>query len=1429
MGHFVWLVLLVLSVATKCICETFHIVPINSTETCEVQPCLTLDQFTREEENQRFSNLTLFFTNGKHTLNQQLSISYIEHLKLVGTSLNSELWLQENRNILLISNIHFLDVLNMTLISSSSQGENKQIQIKKCGNFFLIGCNIQRVIFQVYTINTTISDCTFDGKQSRGTLAHVHSDSLYIFRSKFDFGIYFAVKLHAYVDDCNFISIRKLGSTILFGKSVHINNCRIKSNRDKAIEIYQAQNIVITNSIFTNNTAWIDEAVTVWCSYLQVINCTFNKNINSIIRTTCNYVQIINSTFIDNQSDRYTTAHIEATNTLYINGSSFVNNRGIEGGGITINTNSRMSVFITSCQFRDNFANTDGGAIFFLSTNIVATISDCIFENNTAKFGGAININGHFDIIDCIFMNNNALEEGYGAAIYLFFSYQPPKEISVVQNTVFQSNNGIGVVAVVERKINMENATFLNNGKIIIKKDSVDKHTCIYLFNSRLDITGPMILSGNVGGAIHSIQSRILINSTGNTVISNNTASSGGGILLRESELVIQSLVVISNNKAEWFGGGIYAYQSSIDFKFEKMAREKRADKIFIKNNIAGQNGGGVHAIASTIKLTYSFVNIGFNIALLNGGGLYLQQNSKIYLLKQSAESNHDPDTKIRLSIVSNSATFGGGIYVADNSIAGYWQCQGAKQQRINRASVSPECFIQTVKLYRTTPLSIPSFRINFINIFIINNTAEIGSALYGGLIDRCTVSTLAESYQSVKIGWKMIHKTVITSSGSTISSGPVRVIFCGYNNHSTITTRKAEAFKISILAIDQVGNPVNATIHSSVVTESGVGRLKEGQAEQRVSNQCTELEYNVFSQDSSAQVELYADGPCANLGLSKLAFEVTFLPCTCPIGLQPSGSEIECECVCDQKLWPHKITNCSQQAETIQIETNLWIGVTNSSNETGYVIHDCLFDYCIEKPVNISLKSSQEKDRQCAFNRSGILCGECQQGLSLVLSTSKCKNCSNIRLFLLVPFALVGIVLLAFILFFNATIAAGTIHGLIFYSNLLPVSYFTQPSALTVFISWVNLDLGIETCFYNGMSSQAKVLLQLVFPAYLFLLMFLIILLCKYFNFFATLLSKRNPVAALCTLIFLSYSKLLQFIIAALQSTVLEFPDVSKQRVWFYDGNVQYFTPSRTPHFLAAAMIVTAGGLLTLQLFFAQWFPRCSKWKLMKWTRNTKYTAFMDAYHAPFTHKHRYWVGLLLFALILHNVIVAMASNEFLSVLSMGCIGISLLIFKLRKNRIYKSWVKNQLENAFLLNLVFLAFGTLYAEASETSYKIFVLANVSMGVSACLFMTIASFHFYRYVYLSSRFHRKHRMRINEIADTIKQSFKRGPKRQDVEELVTDQGGTLETHYTAMRSHQKREPDLDVLAPITTDDYTPAPPPHNVHHEVTHTVVETEA
>ena len=531
-----------------------------------------------------------------------------------------------------------------------------------------------------------------------------------------------------------------------------------------------------------------------------------------------------------------------------------------------------------------------------------------------------------------------------------------------------------------------------------------------------------------------------------------------------------------------------------------------------------------------------------------------------------------------------------------------------------------------------------------------------------------------------------------------------------------------------------------------------------------------------------------------------------------------------------------------------------MWIGVTNSTNGTGYIIHDCPFDYCIEKPVNIGLSSSQERDKQCAFNRSGVLCGECQRGLSLVLATSKCKRCSNVFLLLIIPFALAGVILVGFILLFNVTIATGTIRGLIFYANVLAANKaiflpFSTPTPLTVFISWVNLDFGIETCFYSSMSSQAKVLLQLVFPAYLFALVFLIIILSKYSVSFSKLLSNRNPVAALCTLIFLSYSKLLQFIIAALKSTVLEFPSNTPRRVWLYDANIKYFDPSHTPQFVAAAIILTVGGFLTVMLFFSQWFPRCSRWKLMKWTRNTKYTAFMDAYHAPFTARHRYRVGLLLFALIVHNILAAMATDNFLPVLSAGSISVGLIVLKVFVNIIYKDWSKDCLKTIFLLNLTTFAFGL--SNVRDIGHEHETLANISMGIAFVFFIIISCLHFYKYIltkmrvwpkllilindcrlqfslrlrranyrHVQTEMHNVTVVETNEQEDELLQVLDNNDEYQNTlnppytnrgeEEASTNKYHTPPNIVLATRPDQLREPDLDNLAPITADDYQPA-------------------
>ena len=63
-----------------------------------------------------------------------------------------------------------------------------------------------------------------------------------------------------------------------------------------------------------------------------------------------------------------------------------------------------------------------------------------------------------------------------------------------------------------------------------------------------------------------------------------------------------------------------------------------------------------------------------------------------------------------------------------------------------------------------------------------------------------------------------------------------------------------------------------------------------------------------------------------------------------------------------------------------------------------------CPFDYCNTAQVSFSLA---DPDPQCALNRTGLLCGKCQDELSLALGSNNCIQCRHFQyLALMVVFA---------------------------------------------------------------------------------------------------------------------------------------------------------------------------------------------------------------------------------------------------------------------------------------------------------------------------------------------------------------------------------------------------------------------------------------
>ena len=92
----------------------------------------------------------------------------------------------------------------------------------------------------------------------------------------------------------------------------------------------------------------------------------------------------------------------------------------------------------------------------------------------------------------------------------------------------------------------------------------------------------------------------------------------------------------------------------------------------------------------------------------------------------------------------------------------------------------------------------------------------------------------------------------------------------------------------------------------------------------------------------------------------------------------------------------------------------------------------------------------------QCQFNRSGVLCGHCQEGLSVVFGSSQCKKCSNIFLFIIISIAIAGIVLVMMLFVLKLTVTNGTINTFIFLCEHCQYKLFKLTTELSfTYLCW--------------------------------------------------------------------------------------------------------------------------------------------------------------------------------------------------------------------------------------------------------------------------------------------------------------------------------------------------------------------------------------
>ena len=811
-------------------------------------------------------------------------------------------------------------------------------------------------------------------------------------------------------------------------------------------------------------------------SFSGTSNFSHNSaQVGGAIRTNDNVVFAFNgiNVFINNSASDNGGAIFAGSNTLLslVGTNEFSHNSaGIKGGALATGGRGVLTFSGTNI-FTSNSANNSGGAICAVNNILLTFIGNNNFTHNSAGINcgavatadnGVLIFNGTNN-----FINNSANNSGAICAVNNIL-------LTFIGNNNFIHNSaGIncGAVATADNGVLTFNGTnnFINNsanfGGAIC---AIRNMSLIFVGINNFTHNS----AGNKGGVVVTAVNGVLTFNGINNFI-NNSAIDGGVICAAtNTSLIFVGINNFTHNSAATKGGAVATADNSVltfsgtNNFINNSANDGGAIYAVVHvslcftgtssfiNNSAIQ-GGAISAnsyTALTFNGNINFNNNGHNIRDSRGGAMYLAIHSTFFVL---------PNTTVHWE--NNYANLGGAIYVVIANPFIYCEM------------TQTGTFIPREKCFFQFPGQSLSSGLDVQFVFKNNSADTAGSVLYGGAIDNCDL----DPYNSGKAFDQVVHYEADNTT-SSISSDPFLVCLCNLNNRpncsqsmKTLSVYPGETFQVSVVTVGQR----DGIVPSAVRSHMDKGRLASSQYIQQTTKMCTTFNYTVFSQED-VSLELYPEGPCSTVS-AKLLLKLSTRQ-SCPPGFRLENSSMSC--VCDQALQKYtnscNITNGLGQISRESGDT-FWVGYDQSHRLT--VHPQCPFDNCISHAVNFSLNNT---DMQCAYNRSGLLCGACKNKYSLVLGTSHCKQCTNYHLYLLTVFALMGVALVVLLLACKLTVSTGTLSGLVFYANIVGVNRtiflpVIATDALSVFIAWLNLDFGIETCFYNGMDAYSKTWLQ--------------------------------------------------------------------------------------------------------------------------------------------------------------------------------------------------------------------------------------------------------------------------------------------------------------------------------------------------------------
>ena len=979
-----------------------------------------------------------------------------------------------------------------------------------------------------------------------------------------------------------------------------MKNISTMNNMNDGIDVWYSNNTTIMNISSMNNGA---DGIDIWLSeHTTMMNISSISNqIYGVFVSNSTHTTVMNALSINNQNDGVSVWNSKVTTMMHI---SSMNN---QHDGISV----EVSPYTTMINISS--LNNHKNCILILHSNNT-TMIDIISSMNGQYAGIYVEYSTNTTMINISAMNSQEFSSvalSNSVIFLLLCSNVHIFNISILVDENVHQNN-------------QNTISFFNCTNVILEES---------IFSGIMsDLQQVNTNVANLPAIITLYDTTLILKNCNFTYNAITSIAATSSIITVEENILFESISAIS-------GAAFIFSRSSVLIISEQ-------SNIVFYNNSASQYGGVFYIVTEEVPNTSKFI-AGL---IYQGTRSFITSGTHCFIQVAGTRSN-----TAHLTFINNTAVEGGDVVYGGQVAAGYdgdWNCL------LSFKNISDMTDQSSVKQITSAPSRVcPCHNTSPDCLIVVDPTIH---TLYPGEILPVSVAVVGQDFGTVSgyVNAQFMDTDVV------VSDDQKRVIY--HNDvckklEYTVYSSCEDCDAVLVLTSDgrMVSQPMNIAENqklnqswSILQSEPDYHELAFRYAQELIAVLGLQLyiseEYdevvnsviNNFFTLTPEDIETYIDNfTIQNITFhNKLRFpqqiytyplyiNIQFKPC--PLGFTLSQSQ----CDCNQLLQYMPTVECNIDGQTITRAGSVWVGV--DGNETVAASQYCPLNYCRNDSVQLTLKdnNSTSPDSQCNYRHSGILCGGCQPGLSLALGSEQCLHCSNAYISLVLPFVLAGVLLVLFIKVLDFTVCHGAINGLIFYANVINANkhiYYNQSdiNPITLFISWFNLDLGIETCFYDGLTAYVRTWLQFIFPIYIWCIAGAIIILANHSKRVAAV-AGNNGVPVLATLFLLSYAKLFNTIISVISYTTL-YTTQGERLVWTVDGNIDYLGPKHAPLFAVAVIVLLFLWLpYTLILLFGKHLHKINCRLLARYLLKLK--PFLDANYAPFNDCHQYWFGVIL------------------------------------------------------------------------------------------------------------------------------------------------------------------------------------------------------